>query len=146
MALSEEEALSLREGDVVLAPMLVRSTNNHFDKGVGVSLSCMVPTTTGVRELPTNEFRSGKEYLAGIASSLVHSVHKKVIREGDWVKYPGPFDPVGKVKSVIGAEAVVRKRFTQDDESKHAVFPISKLARISAPQDLTDAEKKALAA
>lgn len=143
MALSEQDALSLRTGDVVLVPMLVEGSNNHFDKGMGVTLSLMVPTTTGVRTFKTSEFRSGEKYVANVVTELVAMISKKTIRDGDWVQISA--GGVGKVRSLIGDEAVVRLRTVFAGNPKHVVLRLVELERIAQPDDMTDAEKKEFA-
>lgn len=133
MPLSEPAALDLRDGDIVLVPMRVERTNNHFDTGVGVKCLLLSP------ELPPMSER-GKEgpKKVEIYSRFIHEVHHRAVRSGDWVSCG---ELTGKITVILDDyEVVVRVR--QESTPASRVFQTALLERIDFPKDLTPDERK----
>lgn len=131
MPLSEEDALLLRDGDIVLVPMQVEHTNNHYDKPSGVKVACLSPQNLYMRE----EREKGPPRL-DIQSSRIHSIAHLMLRINDRVEWdasgPGAsFEPErGKVVFIDGGEITIR----QDKERtpRNRVILKSALRRISS--------------
>lgn len=147
MGLTQEDALNLRDGDVVLVPMVVQRTNNHFDTRTGVKVTC-VSTQNDYR---MREEREEKGVITvDIQSRYISEVTKRTLREGDWVKWDmvGPGSAVGncpafeqgKIVFIDGADITVKQRL--DRTPRNRVIGIKALTRIPHPLDLTEAEKK----
>ncbi|AXQ68783.1 hypothetical protein HOU00_gp342 [Caulobacter phage CcrPW] len=81
MPLSEEEALLIRDGDIVLVPIKVMRSNNHFDRD-GVSLRVQSPQILHGRD----EIEKGQPEFS-IKTSQVHSIAAMPLRLKDHVKW-----------------------------------------------------------
>jgi hypothetical protein len=134
VSLAKEAALELRDGDIVLVPMKVHRTNNHYDTGIGVKVV--------VNNLDFEDrHRSEKDRRPQVTlySRIIHSVHRKEVRLGDWVQY---VDVTGKVIHIDGNEVTIRRRGEWAHTRNH-VMAIDMIERIPAPADLT-AEERAI--
>lgn len=132
MSLSKEAALELRDGDVVLVPMKVHRTNHHHDTGLGVKVVVDNPDFED-RHRPEDK----KRPQITLYSRFIHSVRRKEVRLGDWVRY---VDVTGKVIHIDGNEATIRRRGEWSCTRNH-VMPLDMIERIPAPGDLTADER-----
>lgn len=140
MNLTEDEQRNIREGDIVLVPMRVRDTNNHFDKGMGVKITCQSPA----QDYRPREEREKGPVMLHLMGMLIHSVARRMLRAGDWVNLTlGVVRAQGKIVCVVDDEAVVKIRSAPDDGNAHVVFKLRDLDRILAPEDLTPEELRA---
>lgn len=109
MPLSKEDALLLRDGDIVLVPMRVARTNNHFDS-TGVKVVCVSPQNLHGRD----EHEKGPPNL-DIQSSRIHSILSLPLRVDDLVEWdaagPGAsrVPETGMVKFIDGDDITVRQ-------------------------------------
>lgn len=109
MPLSKEDALLLRDGDIVLVPMRVERTNNHYDS-TGVKVVCLSPQNLYGRD----EHEKGAPKL-DIQSSRIHSILKLPLRVDDLVEWdvrgPGASSEpdTGKVMFIDGDDITVRQ-------------------------------------
>lgn len=109
MPLSKQDALMLREGDVVLVPMRVVRTNNHFDS-TGVKVVCLSPQSQYSRE----EREKGPAQV-DIQSNYIHGIFKLPIRVDDRVEWDvrgtnASREPeTGKVLFIDGDDITVRQ-------------------------------------
>jgi len=85
MALSPEDALTLRDGDIILVPARVTRTNGHYDKGTGVSVYFDDPTPDR-RTMSEKEAKPQRASM-GTVSRLIHSVLRQEFRIQDLVEF-----------------------------------------------------------
>lgn len=140
MSLLEDDAKNLRDGDVVLVPMVVHHTNHHFDKaGFGMKVSCL---STEVDHRPREEREKGPR-VVDVMSRYIHSVWRRPIKVGDWVAWEGSgLRHQGKVVFLAdNEEAVVRRRRAVDGLPLTVALWTDDLTRILPPSDLSDTEK-----
>lgn len=143
--LTEEDALNLRDGDIVLVPYAVKRTNNHFDKGTGVKLTCRATHN----DYRMREEREKGPALVDIQSRYVHSVFRRTLRIGDWVEWDregvgaGAAVEQGRIIFSDGDEHTVKQR--ADRTVRNRVIKHGALRRIPKPDDLSEAEKKVFA-
>lgn len=135
MPLSKEDAFNLREDDVILVPMRVDRTNNHFDTN-GVTLSVVGPffdtrTHTEKVEKPLPPLRIG--------TNLVHSVKWRPLRVKDRVQFQHHVFPDCKGRIVFidedTMEATVRFEDAVKGGPQSLVLPLTDLTRILWPGD-----------
>ncbi|USN14783.1 hypothetical protein PAPPERLAPAPP_04140 [Brevundimonas phage vB_BpoS-Papperlapapp] len=135
MPLSKEDAHNLREDDVILVPMRVVRSNNHFDSN-GVSLSVVGPffdtrLFSEQREKPLEPLRIG--------SNLVHAVKWRPLRVGDRVQFQHHVYPDCKGRIAFidedTKEATVRFEDAVKGGPQSLVKPLNDLERILTPAD-----------
>lgn len=133
--LSEADVKNLRDGDVVLVPMVVAHTNSYFDKQFGMKVTCQ---STEVDHRPREEREKGPRRV-DVMSPFIHSVWRRPVRVGDWVSFGA--GETGKIVFLDGTEATVRRRGDWNI-TRSIVMPLQVLERILPPEDLTDEERK----
>jgi hypothetical protein len=85
MPLSPEDALTLRDGDIVLVPARVHRTNNHWSPGTGVSVYLVDPTPD--RRLNSERDAKPQRDPLATVSGLIHSVVHQDLRVKDRVEF-----------------------------------------------------------
>lgn len=109
MALTEEDALLVREGDTVLVPVRVVRTNNHYDSQ-GVLFNVLSPQILYGRD----EYAKGPPVIS-IKSSQVHSIVEMPVAVRDHVEWnasgPGacPEPETGVVVHIDGDDITVKQ-------------------------------------
>lgn len=139
MSLTEADIKNLRQGDIVLVPMVVEYANDQFVKGSGVKVVCR---STEVDHRPREEREKGPRRV-DIMSRFIHSVASRPIKIGDWVIWQeDDLQRKGKVSFLTdNQEATVRRRRSVDAKPRSVTLWLDDLTRILPPDDLTAAEK-----
>lgn len=142
MSLPESECDNLRDGDIILVPMFVERTNNHFAPNHGMKIVCR---STEVDHRSREDREKGPR-LVDIMSRHVHSVLRRPIRVGDWVAWESSgLRHQGKVVFLTdNEEVVVRRRRAVDGLPLTVALWLDDLTRISRPDDLSDTEKASM--
>ncbi len=145
MSLTKEEADNVRDGDIILVPLMVERTNNHFATGIGMKI---VTRSIEVDHRSREEREKGPRLL-DIMSRCVHSVAFRQIRLGDWVEwFTHPASDLvateksvaqGKVVHIDGKEYTIKQRECVNPRNK--VLQFSEIRRILPPTDLTAIER-----
>lgn len=135
MPLSKEDAHNLREDDVILVPMRVLRSNNHFDAN-GVTLEVAGPFFDS---RPFPEQRESPPPPLKIGTNLVNSVKWRPVRVRDRVQFQHHILPACKGRVVFidkdVKEATVRLEDAAKDGPQNLVVRLSDLTRVLTPED-----------
>jgi hypothetical protein len=119
-------------------PMVVQRTNDHFDRGIGMKVSCR---STEADHRPREEREKGPRIL-DFMSRYIHSVSHRTIKVGDWVAWENQgTHHQGRVIFLTNEEATVRRRRIVDGLPPSVTLWLEDLSRILPPSDLTTPEK-----